>query len=246
MSALAASLMEQLTRNFLWMRALATTPALDKEVRDRLGSAPGVSCQGRVDGRTLLIHTHIFLKNLTQNADQLSERIVAVAERLEHCACAGGHGHGGGAWRACVRFWQTCRVYTHEYVYPPTHPHTNPSIHAHTHSGRRLPVRRRGRRQQRWWQQQRCGGRGHGLLRCGGGRRCDCGRGCQGGLGAHQGDAQQVGCGVGMEWHGLWVRVFHHHSHRFLFLIPTPTHTAARLRWSSARASSRRSPSTSP
>lgn len=32
MSALAASLMEQLTQNFLWMRALATTPALEKEV----------------------------------------------------------------------------------------------------------------------------------------------------------------------------------------------------------------------
>lgn len=108
MSALAASLMEQLTRNFLWMRALTTTPALDKEVRDRLGSAPGVSCQpgaGGAIGRTLVFHTHThtFLKlkkNLTQNADQLSERIVAVAERLEHCACAGGHGHGGGAWRA--------------------------------------------------------------------------------------------------------------------------------------------------
>lgn len=55
MSALAASLMEQLTRNFLWMRALATTPALDKEVRFRHLLLDSYANLG---GRASLAHKH--------------------------------------------------------------------------------------------------------------------------------------------------------------------------------------------
>ncbi|KAM3567901.1 hypothetical protein VYU27_009960, partial [Nannochloropsis oceanica] len=53
MSSLALDLLSTLTRNYLWMTPLTTTPQLESE-----------------------------------NAEQLSERIVTVAEKLEQCSCS--------------------------------------------------------------------------------------------------------------------------------------------------------------
>lgn len=94
MSSLSMNLMSNLTKNYLWMRPLTTTPQLEPEV-GRLISLFLFSSSAHLISLFLLV----YLLYHPQHADQLSERIGTVADKLEQCAAMD---HGGASSSAAA------------------------------------------------------------------------------------------------------------------------------------------------